>query len=560
VNGSYGSCRYSNPNDNNAEYIIIANYDSAFAVNLDTEASTTIAYPSGVTISSPVELIQAIGKVYIFRDGATALEWNGVLTGSPAFAKTANGNYTQPLILTTANNAVCSGGVVTITNTHNLAVGDKVTIMDEGTTGLIRFDKYEVRSINTTVSFTFLASVDDFTATSVVLGVRQSNGRGFTHMPAPPWGVYHQRRLIVPFKYTTTGTSGSEVITARNVSDEIIFSDVLDGETYDQLTNQFRVTGGIADYVQTVHPFTDDAAIAFNRNSLHLITGLSGSLSDVSIKEITREAGLLARKSVATIGNQVFFLSDNGVYAAQFGDLYNLRGAGLPLSSDIEQWMKRINYAQASKAVGVFHDNRYWLAVPIDGSANNNAIMIYNVINSGWESLDVVTANGLDIANLLVGSPDGKNELFSVNSYGGINKHDSREDDVDRIYTSPGVPAYTVRPNSLIETRAYTMNSSDRKKFNSVEIHVESSESNTSNGLLEAIGDNIDSRSSIATMSELNDNANLAVGEDASFRARIGNMRSYSMQFAVTPTAGRPKLRLVRVSATDAFNSTTQAQ
>ena len=559
VNATYGSCRFSDPRNSDSDYILIATNTEVKAVNQATEAVTTISYPTGTTVSTPCELLQVFDKVYLFRKGVTTLVWDGVLTGSPAFAKTANGNYTQPLVLTTANNAACTAGVVTITNTHNLAVGDVVTIMDEGTTGLTRFDKYTVASISTTVSFTFYASVDDFTATSVVLGVRQSNGRGFTHMPAPEWGVAHQRRLIVPFAYTTSGSSGSETITARNVSDEILFSDILDADTYDLLQDNFRVTAGIADHIQTVHPFTDDAAIAFNRNSLHLITGLSGDLTDLAIKEITREVGLVARKSVATIGNSVFFLSDNGIYSAEFGDLYNLRGAGLPLSDAIDPLVKRINTAYAYRAVGVFHNNRYYLAVPLDSSVTNNAILVYNVLNKGWESIDQINQNGWDVSNFIVGSPTGVNKLFAINSYGGIHVIEGRVDDSDVIRTYPGIDSTTYAIAPYVTTRSFTFGSSGRKAYKNYEIHVESSDSNASNATITATGENLDDDLTLSTIYDLNDSSNLDVSEDVSLRGRIGGTRSYGLQLTFTPTQGRPKLRMVRVSGQESFRANTKA-
>lgn len=555
TNGAFGSCRYSDPRNSNSEYIVLALNDTAKAVNLSTQAVTNIAYPSGITITSEVEMVQAFDKVYIFRPNLTALSWDGVLSGSPAFAKVSSGAFTQPLVLTTANNAAASGGVVTITNTHNLAVGNTVTIMDEGTTPLIRGNTYQVASISTTVSFTFYADVDDFSATSVVLGIRQSNGRGYTHMPAPAWGVYHQRRLIVPFSNTLSST---ETITTRNITDEIIFSDVLDANTYDVLQNQFRLTGGIADYTQTIHPFTNDAAVGFNRRSLHLITGLAGSLSDVQIQEITREAGLVARKSVVTIGNSVYFLSDNGVYAANFGDLYNLRGAGLPLSSEINPIIQRINGPYAYRAVGIFHDNRYYLAIPIDGALTNNAIIVYNILNQGWESLDVIEQEGWDISNFVVGSPLGINQLFAINSFGGIHVIDNRLDDRDNIYSYPGIPATSYFIEASATTRQYSFFSPERKKFNSFELHVESSDTNTSDAEINGIFENLDSDVSINTIAGIL-GSNLAISEDSSLRGRMGNIRSYGGQIQFSPTAGRPKLRLVKITASPTFRTLTSA-
>lgn len=555
VNAAYGSCKYSDPKDSNDQHIILALNDEAKAVDLATEAVVDIAYPAGVTITEPVEMIQAFDKVYIFRKNLTALSWDGVLSGSPAFVKVSSGAYTQPLVLTGAGNTAASAGVVTVTNTHNLAVGDTVVIMDEGTSPLIRGDAYTVATISTTTAFTFYASVDDFSATAVVLGKRQSAGRGYTHMPAPAWGVYHQRRLIVPFSNTLSST---ETITTRNRTDEILFSDNLDGNTYDILQNDFRLTGGIADYTQTVHPFTNDAAIGFNRNSLHLITGLSGSLDDIEIQEITHEAGLVARKSVVTIGNSVYFLSDNGVYAANFGDLYNLRGAGLPLSDSINPLIKRINGPYAYRAVAVFHDNRYYLAVPLDDATTNNAILVYNVLNQGWESVDIIDQTGWDVANFIVGSPLGVNQLFAVNGFGGIHIIDNREDDRDVIYTYPGIAAAPHFIAASATTRQFSFNSPERKKFNTFELHVESTDTNTSDAEINGVFENIDSEVSINTIAGIL-GSNLAISEDSSLRGRIGNIRSYGAQIEFVPTAGRPKLRLIKITAAPTFRALTQA-
>jgi hypothetical protein len=529
------------------------------AINLATAASTTIAYPTGVTVSTAVVMLQAFNKVYLFRDGATALSWDGVLTGSPAFVKVANGSYTQPKVFTAANNAACSAGVVTITEaSHGLSVGDIVTIFDKASSPLTNGDSYVVKGVPGSGSFTFFADVDDFSATAVVLGKKQSDGLGYTHMPAPPWAAYHQRRLIVPYYYTTTGSSGSETITSRAVRDEILLSDIFDGNTYDVLQNQLKVTASIADYVKWVHPFTDDNAVVFNRNSIHLLSGISGSLSDVSLKEITREAGLVARASVVTIGNRIFFLSDNGVYATEFGDLYNLRGAGLPLSDPIDPIIKRINPDYADNAVACYHNNRYYLAVPLDDSTVNDTILVYNLLNQEWESVDTVSETGWDVANLISTGAGGVNKLYAVNLNGGIHILEDRDDDVDYVALAAGVPAYSRRPEAYGTTRQYTLGTTERKKFSSFEVHVESTSTNASNGTISVETENTDSSTDLGAISDYL-GSTLEESEDASIRGRIGNMRGYGIQLTLTPTQGRPLLRMAKVNAIPAFASTSQA-
>lgn len=558
VNACYGSCLFSDPSDDNAEYIILATNDKAIAVSLDDASTTNINYPAGITLSANVEMIQAFGKVFIFRQGATALEWNGSFSGTPAFTKVDNGTYAYPTYYDASNNTVIADGVVTVTQTaHGFVVGDQIYVVDKGSSSLtVDAGGYTIASVPTADTFTFYAQVPDLSSHKVVYSKRGSEGRGFTHMPAPGWGVYHQRRLIVPFAYTTTGTSGSEVVTARNVKDEILFSDILDSDTYDVLQNVFKVSAGIADYTQYVHPFTDDNAVAFNRNSIHLISGLSGALTDLSIKEITREAGLVARNSVVTIGNAIYFLSDNGVYATQFGDLYNLRGAGLPLSEAINPVIRRINSDYAHNATAIFHDNRYWLAVPLDSSMVNNAILVYNVLNGKWESVDTVDNVGWDIANFIVAGAGGVNKLYAVNRFGGIHIIDQRVDDVDRIYAQAGSSASIIPIASYATTRQYTIGTREQKKFTDFELQVESTDSNASDARIAFESENMDASATLGTLSDYL-GAVLPVSENATINGRIGRYRGFGGQFTFTPTQGRPKLRLTSTTAVLALRATT---
>jgi hypothetical protein len=77
INAIYGSCAYSNPNDVTGQYIIIASNSKAVAINVADSTTTDIAYPPSVSVSQSVDMIQAFNKVFIFRNGQTALEWDG---------------------------------------------------------------------------------------------------------------------------------------------------------------------------------------------------------------------------------------------------------------------------------------------------------------------------------------------------------------------------------------------------------------------------------------------------------------------------------------------------
>jgi hypothetical protein len=548
INAVYGSCLFSDPTSDNEEYIILATNINAKAIKVSDGSTTTIAYPTGITVSAEVNLLQAFNYIFIFRDGAPAMEFTGTLVGSPTFALVSRGAYTQPTTFNTASNCDIVNGVVTISETaHGLSVGDDVTIIDRSTTTLNNLSEFTIYAASAN-DFSFFATADDATNASVVLGSRQSVGLGFTHMPTPPWAIYHQRRLWMPYYYTMAGTTGSPTITSRNITDEVIASDILDQNTYDQIKDGFRIASGGADYVVAIQPFAEDNIIVFNRNTIHLIRGVSQALNAVTVQEVTREVGCIARKTVVQVGNQILFLSDNGVYSVNFEDLYNLRGASLPLSEAINPLIKRINPLYIANSIAVYHDNRYYIAVPLDSSIENNAILVYNFLNQGWESLDIIEQTGWNIRNFIRAGAGGANSLYAVSKNGGIHIINYREDDVDYLNLQIGGTAASYPINSELKTRQYTGGTMDRKRFNSFELQAESSDSNASDIQIAFLTQNPDSSEFLDSLSTMLDGT-LSVSEDASARGRIGNIRGYGGQFVLAPTIGRPKIRTIKISA-----------
>ena len=421
-----------------------------------------------------------------------------------------------------------------------------------------------------------------------------SVGLGFSHMPAPSYATYHQRRLVMPFKFSVDDAEDS--FTYRKILDEIIVSDILDSDTYDQIYSQFRFNAGTADFNVGLHSFSDDKLVVFNRNSIHLV---SGAGQGANVQLITDEVGCVARQSIIQVGNNILFLSDNGVYGANFQDLYNLRGNEVPLSSPINPVIQLINRDIWDKSVGVYFDNRYYLAVPLNkevvtaqvgtaqvgqpGDSNfvaassdfvpastaieiarvNNAILIFNLINKQWESVDTTSAPNWDISNLIVAGKKADRAVYAINSLGGLHRLDARVDASDLLSTSIPVSGaeaedpYTI-PAS-VQTRQYTLGNLDRKRWNNFDLHVQSSLDSASNFNINAELENIDASIVLGTLNSLNSNQNLQPNEDVSIRGRMGNRRAYGVQFKLDNIVGRPRLRAIKVAGAEAFRSINRA-
>lgn len=173
----------------------------------------------------------------------------------------------------------------------------------------------------------------------------------------------------------------------------------------------FTINDGSSDTLVAIAPWTLNEFVIFMRNSIfYAAAGVGANAagdqaqeSDSYIKSLASDVGCIAKGSIVQAGGGIIFLSDNGVY------ILNPAGAGNgsgntpegmrlltiaePLSAPISDVIARINFNAVGKAVATYFENRYYLAVPLDGSEYNNAILVYNFINKAWESVDTYPVN-----------------------------------------------------------------------------------------------------------------------------------------------------------------------
>lgn len=476
------------------------------------------------------------------------------------FSKVANGTYTAPVYLTDTT-TVAQDGVVTMDITsHGLSAGDDLTIQS-GTSPFDLFtnQKTRVSNVPNANQFQFnleVANVSIGQSKTLTVNKPLAVGKGYIHQPAAPWGIVHERRLWMPYWYTSETNP-----TDRGIRDEIVASDIMDFDTVDVIGNQFRPSAGQSDYLVQLTPFTKDSLVVFNRKSIHLMSGISGSLADVSTNVVTTEIGCSARKSVVQVANQIMFLSDQGIYAVEFLDEYNLRGTGTPISETIQPFIDRINQDYVHLSCGVYFDNRYWLALPLDivpgsGDATKlNTIIVYSFLNGGFESIDTVNSTEFAIRELIVGKEGSQNALYLTTEEGGIHKVDGADGgDVVSMTAGQAVPE-TIAVVSQCTTRQYDADTADRKMFARSELHIKSSDDGLSDGDISFITEDPDSTSSATSISTLL-GSTLPASEDSSIRLGV-RKRGFGIQTDFKPTAGRPFLRAVKIDARVTDRSTT---
>jgi hypothetical protein len=213
------------------------------------------------------------------------------------------------------------------------------------------------------------------------------------HYPNSRHAIYYGNRHIVQ--------------TDRN---SISVSHYLSDSTWSAL-DVFTINDGSSDTLVAIAPWTLNEFVIFMRNSIfYAAAGVGANASgdaaheaDSYIKSLASDIGCIAKGSIVQAGGGILFLSDNGVYmlnpaGAGNGSANTPEGMRLltiaePLSSPISDVIARINFNAVDKAVATYWENRYYLAVPLDDSTVNNAVLVYNFINKAWESVDTYPVN-----------------------------------------------------------------------------------------------------------------------------------------------------------------------
>lgn len=166
--------------------------------------------------------------------------------------------------------------------------------------------------------------------------------------------------------------------------DELVVSDILDYTRYSEVTQRFKINAGEDNQLVRLLPFNQTTMILFKEQSIYALNNVYGDLSVVSADVLSLESGLVGRDAVVAVGKDVLFLSESGVFALSQALDNKLQASSEPISAPIQPIIDRINWSYASAAQMDYHDNRLYLAVPLDGATYNNAILVYNFLNRAW--------------------------------------------------------------------------------------------------------------------------------------------------------------------------------
>lgn len=165
----------------------------------------------------------------------------------------------------------------------------------------------------------------------------------------------------------------------------VAFSDLLNYTRYDADFSEIFVNSGSNDVLVALVPFGENALLAFKDKSIYAINGILPNPQETAVlQKITGERGTIAPDSPVQVGKDIWFLSDNGVYAISQALDNKLQAGAEAISAPLQPLFDRVNWDYAHLAQATFADNKYFLALPIDSATHNNAIVVFDFLNGTW--------------------------------------------------------------------------------------------------------------------------------------------------------------------------------
>lgn len=372
------------------EEIVLASDGKIFR----TTSATTLATTGGTVSSGAVDVnFSQFNNKLFYTDGASFLQFTD---GTSSFRQ-----GTSVLSITVTNDGSGYTSIPTVTvGAPNLAYGTTTTA-----TATVVSNK--VSAITVTVAGSGYTSAPTVT-------ISGGGGSGATATASVSALAPTALKLIRQFtnRLFAVGTG-----TDRNT---LYASDLLDPEVW-KTTNSIVVGGDDGQDIVAIQPFFDYELLVFKPSKIYLVTvdPTASTAAGWTVRLINDRIGCIAGRSVSFAGKDIYFLAEDGIRSVQrsLSDDYFI--VGVPISEAIKDVIARINKNFYSKCFGQFHNNRYYLSVPLDSATTNSHTIVYNLLFNAFEGFWNIGASAMYQTNfsagytvsgpkLAIGTPTGK--------------------------------------------------------------------------------------------------------------------------------------------------------
>ena len=123
-----------------------------------------------------------------------------------------------------------------------------------------------------------------------------------------------------------------------------------------------------------------NSVVIFKNKSAYKIYG--SSPSNYQLVDLFSCNGAIADKSICVGNNGAYFLNSDGIY------YYDGTNTTL-ISQKIKNTISKMNKNYANKSVAIYHDNKYYIAIPTGNSQVNNVLIEYDTVSQAFMTYDI---------------------------------------------------------------------------------------------------------------------------------------------------------------------------
>lgn len=175
---------------------------------------------------------------------------------------------------------------------------------------------------------------------------------------------------------------------------------------FDQTTNAYNIPVGQPRAIVGIR----DTGMVFLGSQE--IWGLNPSSTPVATDKPEKllDIGCVAGKTAQLVGDDVLFLAPDGIRGLfrTIQDKLQLTQS-FPLSFVLRDEFESISWGSISKATAIWFDNKYFIALPVDGSTYNNQVWIYYPSYQAWTVITGWNVGDWDVLNY-----SGQDRLYFI--------------------------------------------------------------------------------------------------------------------------------------------------
>lgn len=289
-------------------------------------------------------------------------------------------------------------------------------------------------------------------------------------IPPSNTGTYAYNRVWIPW--------GKSNLAASNLG---IFYQ------YDPIFGNLNVDSGRDDNLITTTPWLDNSLVCFKQQSLYSLQNVAGDLGaptppattvDLSglpnLQPLIQGIGIVGKRAFCYVGTDIWFMSSQGVYSLTQKVQASPQVSSVPISDPLKTTIAMINWNASSGIVAATRKERVYFAVPLGNDTRNNALLVYNLVNSSWESVDTFdSTQAFHADELYVTDYLGDRRIFAIDFNQGIILL-LEEGPTDIYYSNPANAPSGVNERQIqfqIITRGYS-GPGDRNQFKRLSANI----------------------------------------------------------------------------------------